>query len=72
MQTHLKVSPLHSTYSTFAGSLAHILKTEGLGALYRGAAFRCLLRVPMGLSVIIVSGSIMREEAERRLGHQRE
>ena len=67
MQTHLKGSPLYSTYATFPGSLMHILKTEGLSALYRGAAFRCLLRVPMGLSVIIVSGTMMREEAERRL-----
>ena len=34
-------------------------------ALFNGAAIRCLLRVPLGLSVIIVSGRWMRERAER-------
>ena len=68
MQTHLKGSPMNPTYATFAGSGMHVLRTEGLGALFNGAAFRCLLRVPLGLSVIIVSGSWMRARAERVYG----
>ena len=32
----------------------------GCGALFRGAAFRCLLRVPLGLSLIMVSSGAMR------------
>ena len=65
MQTHLRGAPLFGTYATFAGSAAHVLRKEGLSTLFHGAAFRCLLRVPLGLSVIIVSGSWMRERAER-------
>jgi hypothetical protein len=68
MQTHLRGSSLYASYATFAGSMLHVLRAEGLSALYRGAAFRCLLRVPLGLSVIIVSGSAMRERAERAWG----
>ena len=65
MQTHLRGAALFGTYATFAGSAAHVLRSEGLSALFHGAAFRCLLRVPLGLSVIIVSGGWMRERAER-------
>ena len=68
MQTHLRGSPLYATYATFSGSITHVARSEGLSALYRGAVFRCLLRVPLGLSVIIVSGTWMRQWAERRLG----
>ena len=67
MQTHLQgASPEYAKYSTFAGSGRHIWTAEGLSALYKGAAFRCLLRVPLGLSVIIVSGNWLREAAEKR------
>ena len=67
MQTHLQGSKLYGTYATFLGSARHVLSHEGLGALFRGAAFRCLLRVPLGLSVIVVSGDAMRDAAQRRL-----
>lgn len=67
MQTHMRGSAGHQTYATFAGSLLHVWKSEGHGALFKGAAFRCLLRVPLGLSVIIVSGNWMREAAHARL-----
>lgn len=67
MQTHLRGSPDYASYSGFLASGRRILQSEGLGALFRGAAFRCLLRVPLGLSVIMVSGSAMR----RRLEEQR-
>lgn len=63
MQTHLRGSPYFGTYHTFVGTLTHVYKTEGVAALFSGAAFRCLLRVPLGLSVIIVSGTWMRELA---------
>jgi len=66
MQTHIRGSPHFDSYATFAGSLRHVLRNEGLAALFRGAAFRCLLRVPLGLSVIIVSGAWMRERAGGR------
>ena len=68
MQTHLRGAPQYSSYATFAGSAKHIVSSEGLGALYRGSAIRCLLRVPLGLSVISVSGSWMRERARERWG----
>ena len=67
MQTHIAGSPLHSAYATFSGTLLKVAREEGVSALFRGAAFRCLLRVPLGLSVIIVSGDWMRKQAERRL-----
>ena len=67
MQTHLRGTPSYANYPTYVATGLHVLRHEGVGALFNGAAFRCLLRVPMGLSVIIVSGTMMREEAERRL-----
>ena len=43
-----------------------MLRHEGVGALFNGAAFRCLLRVPLGLSVILVSGQWMRARLAER------
>ena len=67
MQTHLHGSARYRAYASYAGTMATIVREEGAGALFRGAAFRCLLRVPLGLSVILVSGAWMRERAERAL-----
>lgn len=67
-QTHLRGSAMFASYESFLGTGAHVARKEGIGALLRGAAFRCLLRVPLGLSVIIVSGGWMRERAERAWG----
>ena len=66
MQTHLRGSPMHDCYASYTATGLHILRTEGLGALFHGAAFRCLLRVPAGLSVIIVFSSALRERIARR------
>ena len=72
MQTHLRGSSQYEKYATYGGSMMRVLREEGFGTLFRGAAFRCLLRVPLGLSVIIVSGSWMRERAERTLSLREE
>ena len=73
MQTHLRGSPGFATYPSYLATGRHVLATEGLGALFNGAAFRCLLRVPLGLSVIIVSGSWARARlAERSTDARRE
>ena len=66
MQTHLRGSAGYASYASFLGSGRYILQHEGLRALFNGAAFRCLLRVPLGLSVIIVTGSALRERLETR------
>ena len=68
MQTHLRGSAGYASYASFLGSGRYILQQEGLGALFNGAAFRCLLRVPLGLSVIIVTGGALRERLETRDG----
>jgi len=69
MQTHLRGSPHFSAYPSYSRSGLHILRHEGLAALFKGSAFRCLLRVPLGLSLIICSGEAIREGvAERRRG----
>jgi len=68
MQTHLRGSAGFADYPGYLASGRHLLRREGLRSLFHGASFRCLLRVPLGLSVIIVSGSAMRwrlEEGER-------
>ena len=67
MQTHLKGSSQFDAYASFGRSGLHMIRTEGLAALFKGAAIRCLLRVPLGLSVIIVSGNWMRTRAEQQL-----
>ena len=64
MQTYLRGSDGFAEYPNFLTSGRRILQREGLAALYQGAAFRCLLRVPLGLSVIIVSGNAIRERIE--------
>ena len=71
MQTHLKGAAEYSSYPTYAASGLRVWRHEGLGALYNGAAFRCLLRVPLGLSLIIVSGEAIRAAlTERRRSSQ--
>ena len=64
MQTHLRGSAGYAEYTSFIASGRHIVQHEGFAALFNGAAFRCLLRVPLGLSVIIVSGNALRQRLE--------
>ena len=41
-----------SPYRSYWGSITHVASTEGAHALWRGAFWRCCVRVPLGLSVI--------------------
>ena len=66
MQTHLRGTPSYATYPTYVATGLNVLRHEGVGALFNGAAFRCLLRVPLGLSVILVSGQWMRARLAER------
>ena len=59
-QTHLRGSPKFEQYTGYARAARAVIREEGVGALFRGAAFRCLLRVPLGLSLIMVSSGEMR------------
>ncbi|KAL1530045.1 hypothetical protein AB1Y20_000968 [Prymnesium parvum] len=64
MQTHLKGSEKCAHYATYTASARYIVQTEGITALFRGSFFRCLLRVPLGLSVIIVASSWLRAKID--------
>jgi len=39
-------------YRSYWGSLRHVYRGEGLGALFKGSFWRCCVRVPLGLTVI--------------------
>uniref|UniRef100_A0A7S1U8J2 Mitochondrial carrier protein n=1 Tax=Phaeomonas parva TaxID=124430 RepID=A0A7S1U8J2_9STRA len=64
MQTHLRGSQLHGAYGSYLSSLRYILQTEGVAALFKSAAIRCLVRVPLGLTVITLSSSVFRKALE--------
>jgi len=53
-QTRLVASPGASAdpYRSYWSALRHVLKQEGAHALWRGAFWRCCVRVPLGLTVI--------------------
>ena len=59
-QTHLRGSAKFDQYTGYVRAARSVVREEGVRALFRGAAFRCLLRVPLGLSLIMVSSGAMR------------
>lgn len=70
MQTHLRGSPHFGTYTGYWSTGRHIAQQEGVArGLLKGAFIRCALRVPLGLSVIMISSQAMRAAVvERREG----
>ena len=66
MQTHLRGSPRYADYSSYWATGRCIVRQEGWAALFNGALIRCALRVPLGLSVIMVSSHAMRGAALAR------
>lgn len=65
MQTHLIDSPKYSRYSSYIATWKDIVRNEGFGALYKGALFRCCLRVPLGLSVVLITSNWSRPQIQR-------
>ena len=55
-------------YRSYLGSIAHVASTEGARALWRGAFWRCCVRVPLGLSVINYVHPRLRPFAEAACG----
>jgi len=60
MQTHLRDSSKFTLYSSYSQTMWYLLKNEGFSSLYRGWIFRCCIRVPLGLSVIVCSSQFFR------------
>ena len=56
------------THRSYMATGLHVLREEGLAALYRGAFFRCVVRVPLGLSLIAPSSGWARPRVERAIG----
>merc|ERR1719161_2598680 len=54
-------------YGSYHNSLFTIARTEGISALFKGAVFRCCLRVPFGLAVINTVHPLLRPEVSRIL-----
>lgn len=67
MQTHLSDSPKYASYSSYMATGREIVRNEGFAALYKGALFRCCLRVPLGLSVVLLTSTWSRPEIQRIL-----
>mmetsp|Transcript_79697 Transcript_79697/g.155963 ORF Transcript_79697/g.155963 Transcript_79697/m.155963 type:complete len:358 (-) Transcript_79697:294-1367(-) len=42
----------NNPYQSYASALRHVVATEGSLALFKGATWRCCVRVPLGLTVI--------------------
>lgn len=68
MQTHIKKES--AEYKKFSGYFATgkvIIQQEGIRYLYRGWVWRCLIRVPMGNPVVILSANWFRPHFENTL-----
>merc|ERR1711971_182991 len=55
MQTHLVDSSKFGLYNSYSGTMMYLIRNEGTSSLFRGWIFRCCIRVPLGLSVIVCS-----------------
>ena len=66
MQTHIaRHTPEYAQYRTYAQTLRTVVVTEGFRALWRGAFFRCVIRVPLGLTVIALVSTYSRPHVAR-------
>lgn len=69
MQTHItRGTPEYDMYSTYTRTLRTVVANEGFGALWRGAFFRCVIRVPLGLTVIALVSNYSRPHVAHRCG----
>jgi len=65
MQTHItKGTPEFEAYRSYTQTIRTVVKEEGFRGLWRGAFFRCVIRVPLGLTVIAVVSSHVRPHAD--------
>mmetsp|Transcript_6147 Transcript_6147/g.23918 ORF Transcript_6147/g.23918 Transcript_6147/m.23918 type:complete len:300 (+) Transcript_6147:230-1129(+) len=64
MQTHLRGDSHFSAYSSYLSTGMHIVKNEGVHALFYGSIARCFIRVPLGLSIITLSSPMIRSTLE--------
>jgi hypothetical protein len=68
MQTHLPDSPDFGHYRTYFSTLRRIKEVDGVRGFFSGSFFRCCIRIPLGLPVVILASSHIRPQMEELVG----